>query len=1054
MDHQQRARGSRLILAALLLLTASTVVDSQSSQEFAGLLQQEEHAEQARRVILGDWCQSQLARQTAQRNELRALRDQVAPLIGDDSNVHELVLREDNLGRRLEQKQSNAAESESSRSRTSAAVEDLRKQVDVLSRVQEKLPKDQRRKAFLQDQSSDDGGAVVATLLQSAQTDLQRLTAELAQHEPVMLQREVTKLESEHKAALDGLASLRTRQLAARKSQELIMAALEEQESFLTDLNDICELGQQVYGRFESKTLPAMKDVAKQLPSLASEASEAARLVPSRAAVAAPQPALEAEPVREASPAADDAAPTALLQPESDEPPAVPVEAAPRPPHRLRATAAARSRQKQQDSTDDVETAAPVSASTDKVSIATASQPSPADGAEEGEAPPAPPKKLKHSRSVHRKPRKKSRKLAKAKVRHTQVTTTKQMTTTSVPDVAQDQDAAADSDADADTATAEGQAESSHTKDTASAPDAAPSQKVRHGSSRAKSSAVELADNAAVGEESTPANEEDESGLEPRPARKKTRHSAPAARHTTTTAPVESQDTDIPSADPSTEEAASAGDAPPVRTSHHSHSQAQKPADSSDSMGEAAENSAAATDEGASDSDGDASASASLLNMPRRRAHHQHSEKPRPQQPLQDMVDVAAGAHGSDLDDKPRAAPEADMLADSRPPPPPFDHDFLSSPSRSRTPRGLEGGWKSFLKGSKRKKKHKTHDQGNGIMDLVNTPTTYTAWHPEHSDAQYTAAAKSDLKAAEAAFDAPDDSEPAGFLQLRSEQALGSRRADTAKLLLEQYADILKSPILLQLAHAQLGAKALRKLWVQLQSVNITVARSDHEAQSVQWCSDFQVESKALAKKTRVEQRQEALDLSQALTESLVLRQEIKAHSHFLQIASRDERSLQGLTGRVQHQFDSTAALLQQFQGEMSGILNDLGTGSPGHADLQAHVNSLQESLGRIQGEVDAGNLEITDIINTAASRRSGALTRWQANLAQVRASLADVEHRKSAIAAAGEAQKKAKDQNRSLRDRYNQMCEWVLGEYQERQRQQESEKRAIKAALTVLNLI
>lgn len=130
--------------------------------------------------------------------------------------------------------------------------------------------------------------------------------------------------------------------------------------------------------------------------------------------------------------------------------------------------------------------------------------------------------------------------------------------------------------------------------------------------------------------------------------------------------------------------------------------------------------------------------------------------------------------------------------ASDDPPPPPRKHrrktepaaDSDSAPAEDApappadaeappTPQSLQGGWKSMMRNSKKKKKkHDFHDQTSGIMDLVQTPTTYTAWHPEHSDTSLASSAKNELLAAEKAFDTSDGGDDSGgaasFLQVLS----------------------------------------------------------------------------------------------------------------------------------------------------------------------------------------------------------------------------------------------------------------------------------------------
>lgn len=395
-------------------------------------------------------------------------------------------------------------------------------------------------------------------------------------------------------------------------------------------------------------------------------------------------------------------------------------------------------------------------------------------------------------------------------------------------------------------------------------------------------------------------------------------------------------------------------------------------------------------------------------------------------------------ADSADMDD-PAPAP---IHKHSRAIEPPVD-DFDEPPSRkNQVPQGFEGGWRSLLKKKQAKKKHKFQDQTNGIMDLVQTPQTYQAWHPGSTDAVLKASAKSELSAAEKAFDAPDGD---SFLQIRSsDQVSDGSAAAVAQMLLEQYAATLSSATLLQLSRAELNQVTLQALWKQISSVNTSMAHSEHEAQSIKWCQDFQDQVRDRKKKKRTTQRQASAELANTETQNLVYGQEAKAQERFFAAVEKDVQKMRQLLGRVAHEFDSTEAVVQKLQQDISR------TAGAADASLQPKFYDLQMALGKVDGMVSSGSAEITDMIKVATSRRDKSGAMWRDSLAQVQEAVADVQKEQATLAEEKAEQAEASDQEDGLRDRYQQMCQWTLDDFKARKRQEECEKTAIQAALIV----
>lgn len=419
--------------------------------------------------------------------------------------------------------------------------------------------------------------------------------------------------------------------------------------------------------------------------------------------------------------------------------------------------------------------------------------------------------------------------------------------------------------------------------------------------------------------------------------------------------------------------------------------------------------------------------------------------------PVEDMVDTAKGnwppedAAPMDADPPPKRHKHARLSDDDAPSESFEDHTSHKSP----VPAGFEGGWRSLMKNKPAKKKHKFQDQTNGIMDLVQTPTTYTAWHPDSTDTVLKKSAKAELSAAERAFDAPDGAE--SFLQLdlftEDQAAAGDgSSAAVAQMLLEQYATTLNSAMLSQLARAELSVSSLKTLWKQIAAVNASTAHGEHEAQSIKWCQDFQRQTRESANKKRSVARQAMLELATTQTQSLVYGQEAKAQGRFLGAVKRDVQGLRELLGRVSHQCDSTGAVTQKLQKDILRTLNLADT------SLQPKFSDLLMSLGKVEGLVSAGNAELVDMIKAAAARRDKSGTMWQDSLAQVQEEVGDVQKQQARLAEQKAEQAEESDQEDGLKDRYQQMCTWTLDDFQARQRQDQCEKTAVQAALIVLS--
>merc|ERR1719327_1136217 len=243
--------------------------------ENAGLLQQEEHAEQARRSLLEEWCSHEVATQTSQRDELRGLKNQVAPLIGDEAQIHTLTQQAAGLSSRLELNDALLDETEKEKTRSRTVMEDINKQVVALSQVQDKLQKSRRKGTFLQSKNSQSARIAmqaVDALLERAKAEANRVHEGLVHtRDPAEVQRDAQILEAQYDSKNNELMRMRTQRLAALKGQSLLQTALEDQDTFLADVQNICKLGRDVYGRFDSQVLPALTVIEEGLLALAAQ---------------------------------------------------------------------------------------------------------------------------------------------------------------------------------------------------------------------------------------------------------------------------------------------------------------------------------------------------------------------------------------------------------------------------------------------------------------------------------------------------------------------------------------------------------------------------------------------------------------------------------------------------------------------------------------------------------------------------------------------------------------------------------------------------------------
>lgn len=364
----------------------------------------------------------------------------------------------------------------------------------------------------------------------------------------------------------------------------------------------------------------------------------------------------------------------------------------------------------------------------------------------------------------------------------------------------------------------------------------------------------------------------------------------------------------------------------------------------------------------------------------------------------------------------------------------------------------LRGGWQSLVKKNKKKgaRKHVFPDQTSRIADLVQTPTTYTAWHPEHSDAAMAASAKSELLAAERAF---DEDRPASFLQLdgvAQQTALEQRLLPAAEgstlpsrggpvaaasLLLERYARSLGSAALLQLSRTRLDLGRLSRLWQEVQAAGEEGGR---EAQAVSWCRDFKREAQEKAEADHATRVKAAANLTEVEAEQHLLEQEAAAQERVLQVIHEGSDHLKSLLSQVRERAASLLGTIRALQKQAQQLAGQDESG-------------LRESLGRAEGLATSGGAEVEDLVSAALSRRQDAERSRKAATDELQQRLAALASRRTALKADAGRQSGG-EQAGSLRAHYDQICKWTLEDLQARRHKEEAERDAIHAALAVLS--
>jgi len=443
--------------------------------------------------------------------------------------------------------------------------------------------------------------------------------------------------------------------------------------------------------------------------------------------------------------------------------------------------------------------------------------------------------------------------------------------------------------------------------------------------------------------------------------------------------------------------------------------------------------------------------------------HHRHAPAPAPPPPP-----------------PPRAQPADDGVV--------YDDDDLPK-HHSNGMRGLEGGWQAFMKKPVQKvKKAPKLDPDVAIMESLYTkdgglPSQYTAWSPTEGAPKPAVRAEAprpepqddsssdgggdnmDLEAAAKAF-AKDPDSAFDFLQVTMESSdavaelihhaarpkpsswggmvfleasavsVDTSRMAAASAVLEQYAEVLKSKPLRQLAKAKLSPPKLEALYQQLRNVDplvgkVPVATQGKQAQAEQMCKYFQEHMQAAAPVQKAVSLVEAASnsLAESVSKRAALLEEIDARTQLQRTMEQDLSSLNSLVTLAK-------------QGEDTSALEALGKQLTGEAAM---------AVGASAEGMEGAHAELKDLLDMAIEKRSGVLEAQRAKLAQLKVDVknadADLAQKKGKAAASQASMETARKKLAGITT----SCDATLDALARRRHAGHMEAHAIEIALKVL---
>lgn len=402
----------------------------------------------------------------------------------------------------------------------------------------------------------------------------------------------------------------------------------------------------------------------------------------------------------------------------------------------------------------------------------------------------------------------------------------------------------------------------------------------------------------------------------------------------------------------------------------------------------------------------------------------------------------------------------------------------------SSLPASLRGGWQAVLakKRTQNKAKTKPSTQVSAIMQLMQTPKTYTAWQPDAaaSDAKLAATAKSELLAAEKSFDSDDDdadgkssgiakggggrsllqtdgglgisqledelggSDPLAFFQLSqlsssayTPRLFGAKDefgAEVSKAILESFAHHLGSQSLSELAGASLGLEGLEHIAEQ-QSLSFDEAGHKRDREVEKRCRAAQEQHLKSIQLAIAEKERASAAKAEARAEVAVLDREMAARERLVKLFGRGSKNLLALKAELSQEVTLAGELIRQAEQEA----DKLPTGA-----APAYMAELQSTLNRLESTGISWQTELEDAITGAVARRAEAEYADEKALDELRKRVRDLQHK-----AKEPFKKKVKNDDAAAGMR--EVCDSTMADIEARRAKRDGERLAVSSALAVL---
>jgi len=433
-----------------------------------------------------------------------------------------------------------------------------------------------------------------------------------------------------------------------------------------------------------------------------------------------------------------------------------------------------------------------------------------------------------------------------------------------------------------------------------------------------------------------------------------------------------------------------------------------------------------------------------------------------------------------------------------------YDDDDLPKHHHASIKAELEGGWKSLMKKSSAAKSKKPKlDPDIAIMQSLYSddgalPSQYTAWSPNQPAPSHAVPAQpakaTQQDDAQDDDDNDDGGDAASFFQVlsvpdfsaileevgadhgaeavsgligdaahgsnfgssswfgasafleRSEFHVDTSRVSAAHGLLQQYADVLKSTALRQLAQAKPSPPKLAALSKRLSAVDPLVhpgasTSLKREQQAEQWCLYFEKHQQSVApmQKALAQLEEANVQFSNISSQRAAVAEEVDART---QLEKAVEQDLQGLS--------SMLALLQRAEDGPSFSAQEAQSAS---AAPEPPAKALL-NLGEAVASWRSSHMELVDIIRAALRSRSITLGAQRARLLALQQEAAEKERAVSKEQAEVTSAQNKVSAIRSKLTKIGATCEATLTNLERRRHAGHMEAHAVDMAVKVLGAV